>query len=372
MSEYKKMNDEIKFADGEKERLIAGLCAVKTKDRRLTAFLAAAAVCLLAVLGVLAVKYLPETPELTPDAPGNTEQTEAGGVYVPKTEIDPSDASSDSMVMFIVYNGRVYMGGGFVYNGDDVAAKGGVVWDEYADISRKLRYRHVPFTVSGEEFEALKGEFLGTCTDTPDTCTSAEDRERVRKAFEDPSGERFFGMEGDYYALNGVPTEKCVCLVTEFDGCRTLHPLYCLNGITLGSGKDVFGNLLDIKNAKKVQWLTDDEWNKGLDETVYYHEGETPGDTALRELAVSEELMNGFIGELYASVPVVRGKETFETIEKDMYDAPSGHLYVTLADGLVVKLRLFENGYVSCDCSYDLLFKLDGESWQSLFDVVVP
>lgn len=367
MSKYKEMNEEIKLSDGEKERLIADLSAAKTKNRRPAGLIAAAAVCLLAVLGVFAVKYLPKTPETTPSLPGESEQS---GVYVPKTEIDVNEASLDSMVMFIVYNGRVYMGGGFVYNGDDVEAKGGVVWDEYADISQKLRYRHVPFTVTGEEFEALKGEFLGTCTDTPDICTSEEDRERVRKAFEDPSGESFFGMEGDYYTVNGIPREKCICLVTEFDGCRTLHPLYCLNGITLASGKDVFGDLLDIKNAKKIQWVTDDEWNEGLDETVYYHDGETPGDTALRDLAVPGEIWGGFIDELYASVPVVRSEETFETIEKDMYDVPSGHLYVTLANGLVVKLRLFENGYVSCDCSYDLLFKLEGENWKRILETV--
>lgn len=52
MSKYKEMNEEIKLSDGEKERLIADLSVEKTKNRR-PAGLIAAAVCLLAVLGVL-------------------------------------------------------------------------------------------------------------------------------------------------------------------------------------------------------------------------------------------------------------------------------------------------------------------------------
>ena len=368
MSKYTDMNKKIKLTDGEKDALIAELTAVKTKNHRFAGIMTAAAVCLLAVLGVFAVKYLPKTPGVKTTEP-TAGEAENGGVYVPKTEIDINDASQDSAISFIVYNGRVYTGGGFVYNGDDVD-ESGAVWEEYADISQKLRYRHVPFTVTEEEFEAIKGEFLGTCTDEPDLCISEEDRERVRKAFEDPTGEQFFGMAGDYYTVNGVPTEKCICLATKFDDCRVLMPFYCLNGVTLYSGKDVFGDLLDIKSAKKIQWLTDDEWNEGLDQTVYYHDGETPGKTAMKDLMISDELLNGFFDELYASVPVVRSEETYKTIEKDMYDAPSGHLYITLKNGLVVKLRIFENGYVSCDCSYDLLFRLNGTNWQQVVEAV--
>ena len=381
MSKFKDMNDEIKLSDGEKEKLIAGLSDGKNKNHRFAGIAAAAAVCLLAAVGVIAVKYLPKTPEVTPVLPDESQSTVpenaianhggSGGVYVPEIQIDAGETQQDSFISFLVYNGRVYIGGSYLYNEADLNEKQtDGVFDEYADISQKLRYRIYPFSVSQEDYDAILGDFIGTCTDEPDLCTDEEDRARTEKAFTDPSRESFFGMKGDYYSINGLPEERMICCVSMLDDCRALIPFYCLNGITLDSGKDVFGDLLDLKNAKKIQWVTDKEWNEGLDQAVYYHDGETPGGTALKDLAVSDEIWNGFIDELYASVPVVRGKETYNAFEKDMYNTPSGHLYVTLKNGLMVKLRLFENGYVSCDCSYDLLFKLSGENLKKILEAV--
>ena len=370
MSKYRDMNQKITLTDGEKERLIASLSVKRKKAPRWTGVAVAAAICLLAVLGVFAVKDMAKMPHLTPDVPPSEQTGENTGVYVPKTEIDIGDGTKDSMVAFIVYNGRVYMGGSDVYHEDDVRKNDGCIFDEYADISQKLRYRSVPFTVTDAQYTALLGDFLDTCTDTPDMCKSEADRQRVRKAFEDPSGESFFGMPGDYYAVNGMPVEKCICYVSRGSGCRSILPLYCLNGVTLYSGRDVFGDLLDLENALRIQWITDEAWNEGLDVTVYYHDGETPGAPAMRELTVSPELLNGFLEELYASEPVVRSEKTYEAFEKEMYAKPSGHLYFTLNNGLLVRLRLYDNGYASFDGSFDLLFRLSGEAWQELLKAI--
>lgn len=363
MSRFTEMNNGIKLSDDEKERLIGVLSENKKTKRRPAGVIAAALCVLLAVIGVFVVKNLSASPAVSPSVP------ETGGVTVPKTEISLADTANDSSVAFIVYGGRVYFGGSIVYHEEDAnKIDPGCIFDEYYDISEKLRYRIYPFTVNAAAYEALLGECIGTCTDTPDLCVSEADRERVQKAFDDPSSENLFGMEGDYYTLRGVPAEKCLVCVSVLDACRTVMPMFCLNGVTLYGGSDVFGDLLDIKNAKKVQWVTDDEWNEGLDEAVYYHDGETPGGTALKDLDVPEEIWNGFIGELNDSVPVVRSEQTYKDFEKDMYEQPSGHLYITLANGLLVKLRVFSNGYVSCDCSFDLLFKLNGENWQRILE----
>lgn len=373
MSKYNDMNDKIRLSDGEKEKLLVGLAAVKNENRRFTG-IAAVAVCVtLAVLGVFTVKNLSQKPEVPIISSGDTiaEHGGSGGLYVPKIQIEAGEAQQDSIISFLVYNGHVYIGGSYLYNEADLNEKHtDGVFDEYADISQKLRYRIYPFSVSQEDYDSILGDFIGTCTDEPNLCTSEEDRTRTEKAFNDPSRESFFGMEGDYYSINGLPEERMLCCVSLLDDCRALMPFYCLNGITLHSGKDIFGDLLDLKNAKKIQWVTDNEWNKGLDEAVYYHDGETPGDTALKVLSVSDEVLNGFFNELYASVPVVRSEETYNAFEKDMYIEPSGHLYVTLKNGLMVKLRLFENGYVSCDCSHELLFKLSGENLKKIMDAV--
>ena len=137
-------------------------------------------------------------------------------------------------------------------------------------------------------------------------------------------------VAGEVFAVNGYDEGFRLALVTD-----TGAELYdCLSGISLSSGADLFESRLHIETAVAAWCVADKDWEWELDSRRY----------------IDLEALEPFVATLLAS-PMQdwgRGSENGDIYDFDYAEA---HLYLELADGTVVPLRLFENGCVKYDGS---------------------
>lgn len=118
-------------------------------------------------------------------------------------------------------------------------------------------------------------------------------------------------------------------------------------------GKDLFGDRLNLKdNWSYVKKQEHSNWNYGWPDYV------------LHDLdGISDETIDAFIAELYSG--------EFEYVyEKnlDFYDSEKqAHLFFHMDDNTVVKLRLFEGGYVGYDYLGWYFVKMPGEVFDLVF-----
>ncbi len=137
-------------------------------------------------------------------------------------------------------------------------------------------------------------------------------------------------VAGEVFAVNGYDEGFRLALVT--DAGAELYD--CLSGISLSSGADLFESRLHIENAVAAWCVADEDWEWELDSRRY----------------IDLEALEPFVATLLAS-PMQdwdRGSENGDIYDFDYAEA---HLYLELADGAVVPLRLFENGCVKYDGS---------------------
>ena len=108
----------------------------------------------------------------------------------------------------------------------------------------------------------------------------------------------------------------------------------CLGDMWLYWGADLFKTCLHIENAVAAYSVTDADWEQGRESRRY----------------IDLEALEPFIATLMTA-PMQdwgRGSENGDIYD---YDYAEAHLYLELADGTAVPLRLFENGCVKYDGS---------------------
>ena len=282
-------SDSTKPARGKRTRVIASVCA-----------LAACAALVLGITRPWESGGLPadENPAVNPastpaDAtPVNGVMVPAPpyeGVYIPPAPMPeaPEPGTSADMVAFFIYNGRLYTQTG-----------------QYADAS-------------------LKGHYICTVTGNIDEWSGAD--EYVEGAS---------SVAGDVYSVTGYNPGFRLCMA---DGDGTVQFYDSMSDIAFITGADLFGTCLHVENCVGAYYVTDSDW-----------ENLAPDEAARHSL--SAESLKPFIALLMAS-PMQDWSESGENRDIYSYGYAEAHLYLELADGTAVPLRLFGNGCVKYDGS---------------------
>ena len=167
--------------------------------------------------------------------------------------------------------------------------------------------------------EELLGERLASVTGDIDEWSGAE--EYVEGAS---------SVAGEVYAVRGYDAGFRLALVSY--GEPELYD--CLSGVRLYSGADLYETRLHIENCAGAYFIADADWEAELD----------------NRRALELEALEPFIATLLASPMQDWGPGSENG---DIYDSgcAEAHLYLELADGTTVPLRLFENGCVKYDGS---------------------
>ena len=259
--------------------LVEEAAAEAKKRRRAPLYAAALAACAALAL-LLARPWAQETPAVT-SAPAVEEQ--------PGAEETPAVATAPvamDMVAFVIYGGRMY------------------------ECSQVLE---------GDAAEELMGEYLFTSPGYIDEWSSPEE-------YTDGTG----SVAGDVYTVKGYDSAFRLCI--PIDGGALLELYDTLDGITLRTGEDLYGERLHLReNWREAEYQTHDDWNSNED--------------TFRTPELTEEEIAAFIDALYAGEFEYWGADS-ETGDIYMLGLEQKHLYFRLADGSSVELRLFENGLV--------------------------
>lgn len=259
--------------------LVEEAAAEAKKRRRAPVYAAALAACA-ALMLLLARPWAQETPAVT-SAPAAEEQ--------PGAEEPPAVATAPvamDMVAFVIYGGRMY------------------------ECSQVLE---------GDAAEELMGEYLFTSPGYIDEWSSPEE-------YTDGTG----SVAGDVYTVKGYDSAFRLCI--PIDGGALLELYDTLDGITLRTGEDLYGERLHLReNWREAEYQTHDDWNSNED--------------TFRTPELTEEEIAAFIDALYAGEFEYWGPDS-ETGDIYMLGLEQKHLYFRLADGSSVELRLFENGLV--------------------------
>lgn len=169
--------------------------------------------------------------------------------------------------------------------------------------------------------ESIVGEYLGAATGLIDEWTPEE-------GYVELAG----SVSGDFYSVNGYDPSFMLCM--KYDDGR-VFTYVCNNGITIKYGSELYEDRLHLSGGySAVQFETWESWN--------YNKGEihsVNGDT---------EIIGSFLNALNAA----------EFMPGSIGDAELYHVYFQMDNGMLVHLRLFENGYVRFQGMYDICVQL--------------
>lgn len=221
-------------------------------------------------------------------SPQQPDTTDEAGVTIPKMNVSLSSDSDADMAAFFIYQGRCYV--------------------QYSQ---------------EENSEALVGEYLGTATGLIDEWTKSD-------GYVDFAG----SISGDFYSVNGFSPTFMLCMKYS-DGSVSTY--INDNGLTLEKGSDLFEERLNLSgNYSEVLYQTREDWFYGSKEP-------TAHDSSLADTV--GEFVNSINKAPFmfvSDIPLEKG-------EASVYDKQMYVLYFYMNNGLTVRLRLFEGGYVSFD-----------------------
>lgn len=182
----------------------------------------------------------------------------------------------------------------------------------------------VAFFIHGGRLYSQTGQYAAASLRGGYVCTVTGDVDEWSGADEYVEGAS--SIAGDVYSVSGYDESFRLCM----DGPDGQIEFYdCLGGLTLHSGQDLFGNLLHAENYVGAYYVLDADWEENID--------------ARHEL--DPESLEAFVALLMAS-PMQEWSAWSENGDIFDYGYSEAHLYLELADGVTVPLRLFENGCV--------------------------
>jgi hypothetical protein len=202
----------------------------------------------------------------------------------------PEDTSSADMIGLIVYNGKIYT--------------------------------HTTTEIDVEDAKAIIGEKLGTTKGTIDEWSEQE-----------AYAEEFASTVGiaDVYPVKGYDKAFRIMAYGERGGKLYAEFYENLNGITINSGEDVFGNINMIGIVSTAQYRTFNDWSSNIDN---YH----PIDDT--------KVVNTFVEELNNVRPLPR-KENPGPISNSRNNEDFRELIIHLNDATKVRLILLQEGYIT-------------------------
>ena len=288
--------DIFKAAGGISDGLIDEAAAPRKSHRGVISGVAALAACAAIALIVWQPREASETKPAESAPAASSAATAGNGVFVPAEPFEPVYIPPDPMPEAPEAGMAADMMGFFIHDG--------------------RMYTQTTQYVGA----SLLGERVASVTGDIDEWSGAEE-EYVEGAS---------SVAGEVYTVRGYDEGFRLALVT--DAGAELYD--CLSGISLSSGADLFESRLHIENAVAAWCVPDADWEWELDSRRY----------------IELEALEPFVATLLAS-PMQdwdRGSENGDIYDFDYAEA---HLYLELADGAVVPLRLFENGCVKDDGS---------------------
>ena len=161
---------------------------------------------------------------------------------------------------------------------------------------------------------------------------------------------------GEIYTVSGYDPDFRLCAVHEMlTGDGTTVPwvwfMERLNGINLATGADLFDARLCLPGRiESVRYQTHDDWNEGRNNFQ-----------ALDDVQAAERLIEAACAGQF---------EYVHDEQPDFYsrDGKQAHLYLTLTDGTVTELRLFEGGWVGYQPLGWYFVKIPDEIVEAVFD----
>lgn len=211
----------------------------------------------------------------------------------------------------------------------------------------------------GEEAEAIEpllGDYLGEAVGS---ISEWSKQDEYAKEFAST-------YSGPVYAVKGYDTgfRLCIRMMGADENDRPqlwLQFLERLNGITLSGGEDLFENRLHLKDrvqSFRSQAHEDWNWNRG----------------GISELSLDSAVWERFLEEIdragFQNTWLPEGSFYEDHPYSSIFDTPNqAHLYLTMEDGTVVRLRLIEGGYVGyAGIGWWYFVQIPGEAFDAVYD----
>lgn len=258
------------------------------------------------------------------------ESTNKAGIYIPGGQFKmPSPYIQASWTSFFIYEGRQYSE---VYPNEEK-----------------------------ETVIELRGEKLGTAKDIIEHLTSLNYSEGQLIDFKEVEGIAGTVGNAEIYKVKGYD-EKFRLIAYSNNEYGELANIYeCLTDINVASGEDVFSKLKLKENIKEASWDTFNNWNYG-----------TPNHKEIND----KDILDKFILEMYDATPLLLDSEElrhqFYYKESDYEELQNKQkrLYFKLNDNTTVEIRIYDNGYILYGGLNDVAFKVNDESFNSLWSLL--
>ncbi|MBQ5561315.1 MAG: hypothetical protein IIT46_16295 [Lachnospiraceae bacterium] len=307
---------------------------------------AAACLCLIVIAGIMIAKMTNQDRKITDnpqnennltiaensddkkDANQNTQSNEVvEGVSIPAIELpDSSDIGAADVIGLIVYQGHIFTQAE-IYLGEDA-----------------------------HRIESLVGEYIGTAKGNIEAWSSQDDY----------AEELASTISGEVYSVNGYDDSFRICIKAEREDENQNRVLWigfydCLNGITLTTGRDLFDERLHIiERTAAVQWQSHNDWNYGLGN--------------IQNTDINEDVWNEFwnavndCGVINTWSPDNNMSDPTSNHETIYDNQNQAHLILTMNDETVVRIRLFEGGYVGYGPLGGYLVRIPEDVFNPLYD----
>lgn len=268
----------------------------------------------------------------------NIKDAENGGIFMPKVKFSVPDNTIEACRAYgiIAYNDKMYTSNE---------------------------------TISLEKNVNLKGKFLGNVNSIMDLYMKSDyylnatstGMPYLEKFIEEQTNINPNTYIGDYivdnysevYEVNGYDTDFRICTYNEKE--NSIKIFQRLNGITVKYGKDIFNDRLKIKgNFEKIEYQYYPDWYHGKKDYKKFKN-------------VTIEDINIFLDEINNAEFIDSSNLGLSSLNKKY-----ALLYFTMKDGTTTKLSLIEGGYVSYDGLYNIIIKLETETFDKIFNEATP
>ena len=243
----------------------------------------------------------PNVTPTKPTVPSNNTKVDNKGITIPAVNLNPANGVNAKMLALVVYNGKVYL-----QSNTELAST---------------------------NIKSLLGEKVGRTVNSIDEWNV---RDKVSEELASNIGEQ------DIYTVKGYDNDFRIMSYSIIEGQEYAQFFDCLNGITIKTGKDIFGKLNIVNNIESAKYIGFDDWNNGTGSYIDF---------------TDVKLLNEAIMGLNSAVPY-----NYQTVETDIEASRNNNEFreftLNLKDGLQLKFTAFKNGYVSYGYS-NIYFKVE-------------
>ena len=243
----------------------------------------------------------PSKPVKSNTAPSSIVVADNKGITIPKVDLNPTNGVHAKMLALVVYNGKVYL-----QSNTELAST---------------------------NIKSLLGEKVGR---TVNSINEWNVKDKASEELASNIGEQ------DIYTVKGYDNDFRIMSYSIIEGQEYAQFFDCLNGVTIKTGKDIFGKLNLVNNIESAKFIGFDDWNNGTGNYIDYSDL-----NLLNEVAI----------DLNSAVPY-----NYAKVEKDIDASRNNNEFreftLKLKDGLELKFTAFKNGYVSYGYS-NIYFKVE-------------